>query len=284
MLPNFLIIGAAKCGTTSLYRQLQLHPDIFLPPRVKEPTFFSEHGVGTWKRGRRWYQSLFANWRGERAVGEASTSYTKAPWYGDAPEKIHSLVPNVKLIYMVRDPFAQIYSHYRHMTYFDKLECSLEDALKCDTFLVSVASYAMQISRFLNFFRKDQILLVPFEEYCRQPVRKAQQVCEFLEVNSSIELVLDQPENQAEGRKKVRPFHIPMVYEVLRKRAPYSFMQIFDSALTTPLPKPELSEDASSHLAKSLAPEVLMLKQLFESQLEEWCPPIGGHATLDINE
>jgi len=170
------------------------------------------------------------------------------------------------------------------MTYFNKLECSLEAALKRDDFLISVASYAMQINNFLNFFGKDQILLVPFEEYCRQPIRTAQGVCEFLEVNSSIELVLDQPENQAKGRKKMRPFHAPLVYEVLRKRAPDLFMQIFNSAFTAPLPEPELSDHASRQLAKSLAPEVLTLKQLFKPQLEEWCPPIGGHATWDFNE
>ena len=144
MLPNFLIIGAAKCGTTSLYYQLKQHPQVFMPD-TKEPTFFSERERGQWKRGLEWYESLFAARNNEIALGEASTSYSKASAYEDAPRLIAATIPEVRLIYLIRDPIAQILSNYRHLLAFEGCRHSLEDVLKGHSFLTDLASYDRQI-------------------------------------------------------------------------------------------------------------------------------------------
>src|SRR5204863_2222453 len=85
MLPNFLIIGAQKSGTTSLYRYLQMHPDVFMP-RNKEPDFFVAER--NWPMGLDWYEAHFAAARDAIAIGEASTTYTMYPHYAGVPERV----------------------------------------------------------------------------------------------------------------------------------------------------------------------------------------------------
>ena len=105
MLPNTFIIGAGKSGTTSLWLYLNRHPDIALS-RNKEPAFFVRPNF---REDLDWYESLFEP---ARIVGEASTVYTAHPVFDGVPERIHSLVPTPKLIYLVRDPVERAISHY----------------------------------------------------------------------------------------------------------------------------------------------------------------------------
>ncbi|MFC1759697.1 sulfotransferase domain-containing protein, partial [Planctomycetota bacterium] len=108
-LPNFMIIGASKCGTTSLWEYLNRHPDVFWA-NPKEPMYFN------WelKRPREieWYASLFADAADKQAIGEATTSYTYAPHTAKVPQRIHQLLPDCKLVYILRPPVARTYSHY----------------------------------------------------------------------------------------------------------------------------------------------------------------------------
>lgn len=178
-LPAFLIIGAAKCGTTSLYHQLSQHPQVYLP-NIKEPTFFSKNGVGTWNRGLNWYSSLFAEMNDQQIGGEASTSYSKAPWYGDSAENIKRIIPKVKLLYMVRDPVKQIISHYDHMLFSELVSGSLSDNLKKSDYLIKVANYAFQMDKFTKIFPKNQIHVITLEQYTNQNFLIFSQVCNFL--------------------------------------------------------------------------------------------------------
>src|SRR5688572_24468381 len=111
MLPNFFIIGAMKAGTTSLWQYLRRHPEIFMS-KLKEPGYFTEEL--RWDQGIEWYRSLFDDAGSARAVGEASTSYTKWPRFAGIPARMHALVPEARLIYLVRDPGDRIRSHYIH--------------------------------------------------------------------------------------------------------------------------------------------------------------------------
>ena len=111
-LPSFLVIGAMKAGTTSLYHYLHAHPQVFMPS-IKELDFFV--AGGNWGRGLHWYQKQFAGaGPGAVAVGEASTMYTKYPSVDGVPERIAAHLPEVRLVYVVRDPIDRIRSHYRH--------------------------------------------------------------------------------------------------------------------------------------------------------------------------
>src|SRR5215210_7255111 len=108
-LPDFLVIGAMKAGTTTLYNHLRGHPDIFMTS-YKEPEFFVAEK--TWGRGTAWYQRLFADAPDAARLGEASTSYSKCTEFTGVPERIHSLIPDVQLLYVLRHPIARIESMY----------------------------------------------------------------------------------------------------------------------------------------------------------------------------
>src|SRR5262249_54680506 len=113
--PNFLIVGAANSGTTSLYTYLNQHPEVFLPA-LKEPHYFSQihpayeqRYLRTYVRDERTYLGLFRKSTGYRAVGEASTSYLSEP---EAPSRIYSVAPKTKIIIILRDPVERAHSHY----------------------------------------------------------------------------------------------------------------------------------------------------------------------------
>jgi len=271
MLPNFLIIGAAKCGTTSLHRQLRSHPDVFMPGgRWKEPTFFSDHGPGRWSRGLDWYASLFSDRQGERAVGEASTSYTKAPHHAGVPDRIARVLPDVKLIYMVRDPIDQIVSHYRQLVFFNGLRCSFQDAVRHEGVLIDTARYATQLQPYRDRFSAARIRIVPFERYVRDPVREARRLCRFLGVDDGIDLPLDRPRNASAGRRLIRPRHSARVYRAAQKVLPPPARRLFDRVLTRPLPQPDRSAPIFDAIRERLEPEVRALEAMTGLDLADW--------------
>ena len=121
-LPTFLIIGTMKGGTTSLHRYLRQHPEVFMPER-KELNFFLDEYAGppidppeerNWSRGITWYERQFAGAERERAVGEASANYSRYPTYPGVAERIAEVVPQMKLIYLMRNPIDRVLSHYLH--------------------------------------------------------------------------------------------------------------------------------------------------------------------------
>ena len=107
MLPNFIILGSQKAGTTSLYQVLKQHPEIFMPAK-KELNFFFHKAE--YAKGQNYYQRYFKNAPvNARAIGEASPGYICHP---ETPKRIHRLLPNAKLIVTVREPISRAYSQY----------------------------------------------------------------------------------------------------------------------------------------------------------------------------
>src|SRR5918997_468574 len=114
-LPNFLIIGAMKSGTTALYYYLEQHPQIYMSP-VKEPNFFCSGGQEGWESKSvtriRAYQYLFKDVSDEKAIGEASHCYLYEP---QAVARIQEHLPDAKLVAILRNPVDRAYSHFLHM-------------------------------------------------------------------------------------------------------------------------------------------------------------------------
>lgn len=112
-LPNFIVIGASKCGTTSLHEYLSTHPEIFLS-KQKELHFFQDDDAswGTWNRGLPWYVSQFSGASAHIARGECSPDYAHEDQTKIAARKMFSLLPEAKIVYMVRDPIKRVLSHY----------------------------------------------------------------------------------------------------------------------------------------------------------------------------
>ncbi len=182
MLPNFLVIGAHKAGTTTLYEHLRRHPDVFLAAH-KEVHYFSEHN---WQRGRQWYESLFDDAGEARAVGEASPGYTCWPLFEHVPERAAALVPSTRLVYIVRHPIERLISHYRHdATFWDESQ-PIDDAVLDHRRYVSRSMYSLQIEQWRNAgYADDQILVITTEDLRDQEAETLARIFRFLGVDDS---------------------------------------------------------------------------------------------------
>ncbi|OAG27004.1 sulfotransferase family protein [Thermodesulfatator autotrophicus] len=180
MLPNFIIIGAMKSGTTSLAKYLSEHPDVFVSD-PKEPGFFCEKI--NWNKGIEWYEELFKNAKGYKAVGEASTHYTKFPEHPRVAEKIKNIIPEVKLIYIMRDPVDRAISHYWHMVHYHNETRPINKAIKLDSLYVWFSRYKYQMEPYLELFRKEQILFLLYDDLVKRPEETVKKCFEFLGVD-----------------------------------------------------------------------------------------------------
>jgi sulfotransferase family protein len=196
-LPNFLIIGAQKAGTTALYAYLRRHPAI-TGPSWKEVSFFDRH----YARGEAWYRGNFPNaLRARGLVGEASPSYLFHPL---APERVAAMVPEAKLVALVRNPVDRAFSHYQHEVALGREPLSFEDALQAEDDRLSGEEermradpayfsrswwdytyrargrYAEQLERWLAVFPREQLLIVPNEDLDSEPERTHARVLKFL--------------------------------------------------------------------------------------------------------
>ena len=161
-LPNFVVIGAMKAGTVSLGHYLDDHPDVFLGRggRFGEPNFFiAEHN---WPRGLGWYESLFAGAGQAAAIGECSPTYTWAHQYRGVPERMAQVVPEARLVYVVRDPIARMQSMYMHQVSAGRERRRPEVALLDDRYL-GPSRYGFQLAAFLNHFERSQVLVIASE-------------------------------------------------------------------------------------------------------------------------
>lgn len=190
-LPTFLIIGAQKAGTTSLYRYLRDHPQVFMP-KLKEPDFFVAER--TWSRGVEWYEELFEGANGATAIGEASTTYTMFPAYDGVPARIAKLLPEVRLIYVLRHPIERMrsdYLHYANPPRRAKFETRerrpVEQALLEEPRYLEASRYAMQIERYLDHFPLERLLVVTSDELRHRREVTIRRTFEFIGADPTFE-------------------------------------------------------------------------------------------------
>ncbi len=187
-LPNFLICGTMKGGTTSLYHYLKDHPEIYFP-RIKEVHYFNSN----YHKGIEWYKRFF---RGvtlrHKAIGEVTPAYM---YFEDVPERIHEVLPDVKLIFILRNPIKRAYSHYWHSVRRGAEFLPFEEAIKIEKERISKGrpykgwysyldrgKYIQQIKRFLKYFSKDQMLILITEELNQNLRENIMKVFKFINV------------------------------------------------------------------------------------------------------
>jgi hypothetical protein len=198
-LPNFLVVGAMKSGTTSLAQYLAAHPQAFVAPE-KEVNFFERADL--WAKGPEWYSSRFAGAVDERAVGEASPSYMYWP---AAVERMASVVPDARLIAILRDPVERAYSHYLHWRYDTVREDrsfaqAVEDEIaagprergidrqaeETDFDYLARGIYLPQLEHICEHFPREALLVELMDDLKRAPDETFRRLCRFLEIDDSI--------------------------------------------------------------------------------------------------
>lgn len=204
-LPDFVIIGTMKGGTTSLYKYLTQHPQI-LPARKKEVHFFDQSYQ--FNRGIRWYKSYFPLQKlpGERLItGEASPSYL---FYPQVPYRLFNFLPNVKLIAILRNPVDRAYSHYQRNVFRGYEPLSFEDAIaqekqrlegEKDKIIANPnynsrpyrlysylarGRYVEQLQSWFRYFAPHQFLILKSEDLFKHPSQQLNKVFDFLDLPS----------------------------------------------------------------------------------------------------
>lgn len=176
-LPDFIIVGAMKCGTSTLAAQLDAQPGIFMTD-PKEPNFFSDDDV--FAKGADWYHALFANAAPGDIKGEASTHYTKNPLHPDALPRMRDMLEAPKIIYLIRDPMVRAVSHYIHEWTMGVMSSDIEEAFANHPELVSYGCYAEQISPYIDAYGAENVLILNLETMKAAPQEVLERVCDFL--------------------------------------------------------------------------------------------------------
>ena len=180
-LPHFLIIGGMKCGSTTLFRDLEEHPGVFFP-LDKEPGNLCDDGVLT-QRGLDRYAAHFRGAKHDAVCGEASTNYTKRPAYEGVPARAReALGPDLRLIYVMRDPIARLVSHHSHDGSRGVLPTDPEGALEQEPGLIEYSRYAYQLEPWIEAFGRGCIMAVRFEDYTEDRAAHAARVCAHIGV------------------------------------------------------------------------------------------------------
>lgn len=160
-LPDFLIIGAMKCGTTTLAVQLANQDGLFMTT-PKEPNFFSDEDV--WARGESWYRSLFATAVSGDLKGEASTHYTKLPTHPHTLGRMATLLERPRLIYMIRNPVERAVSHYIHEWTQGQMGDDPIAAFAHHPEIVAYGQFGMQIAPYIEHFGAQSVFLTSLEQ------------------------------------------------------------------------------------------------------------------------
>ena len=201
-MPNLIVIGAMKCGTSALHYYLDLHPEVQMSspkelnfycgePELRAPLDrasvveqrMMSGGPNRWALGADWYARHFDP--RARVRGEASPNYT-APWYPRVAERIRSVAPDARLILMVRDPLDQLVSQHLHYRHVGNEPRSLAEALSdSDGLYFERARYHRRLEPFLELFPRDQIMIVAQEDLLSRRRETLGRVFRFVGVDDS---------------------------------------------------------------------------------------------------
>jgi len=205
LLPDFIILGAMKCGTSTMAAQLGAQPGIFMTD-PKEPNFFSDDPVHA--KGISWYNSLFANAAPSDLKGEASTHYTKLPTFPKTMERMVKVLDAPKLIYMIREPVSRTVSHYIHEWTMGGIIKDIDSALNTHPELIAYGCYARQIAPYVEQYGADSVFVTSLEAMNHAPEETLQRICRFIGFDGVPEWIQEQAlTNVSSERIRRFPLH-----------------------------------------------------------------------------
>lgn len=278
LLPNLLVIGAMKSGTTSLHHYLSLHPEVFMS-EDKEPRFFNVEQ--NWQRGVPWYSSLFQTNLPVR--GESTPDYTKYPAIAGVAQRIHSVLPDVRLVYLVREPVERIVSHYIDAYSFGRVHKPIDQELANfrEHHFVNCSRYHLQLEQYLAYFDRDRILVITTDELKQHPNATMRTIFKFLGVDPSFTSpAFEKIHYRAEEmRRNTRVGYVLLgMVDYVRRSAlrPYlspklmAPIRALNTRTARPIPRPELDPVLRQQLVDHLRPDVERLRVLTNKSFSNW--------------
>jgi hypothetical protein len=294
-LPNFLVIGAAKSGTTALYHYLRQHPQVYMCPQ-KETNYFAFGEQKVRFTGPRdandtdfivttldSYKEQFEAASNELAIGEAS------PWYlysTEAAANIARRIPDAKLIAVLRDPVDRAFSSYLHVFKEGRESLSFEEGLLAEEDRIArgwepiwhyrrAGLYAEQVERFLELFSRDQMRFYLYDDFLEDPGDVLVDIYRFLGVDPRFVADISVrpnasgvPKNQLLGRLLLQPNRLRETIKLLMPmRLRYELSQRLNQRL---LKKPPLGEETRKRLLGDFENDILALQDIIGRDLSRW--------------
>lgn len=270
MFPDFIIIGAMKSGTTSLYSYLNAHENIQMS-KEKEPGYFAHN----YDKPSSWYRSLFSD-DPSCLKGEASTHYTKYPIHEGVPARICKDIPGVKLIYLVRDPVERILSQYIHKRSHDAERRPISECLEIEpaNSYIACSRYATQLKQYIEYFDRSQILVVESERLREARQETMREVFDFLNLPTVDSDIFRNEANQSKGASERnwlarRISEIKQLHRVYAA-VPESIRTRLQPLYRSSLEKPNLPDVLRRNLSVYLRPEVEWLRKYTGKAFKSW--------------
>lgn len=287
MLPNFIIVGAPKAGTTSLYHYLSEHPQVFMSD-PKEVNYFSGEEIESQSLYYNYnktnsfeeYKELFVDASAEKAIGEGSVSYL---FYPKTPQKIKDVLPDVKTIILLRNPLERGYSHYL-MDYrlglvdltYDELVYKSKTHKNLDLYYqqyVELGLYYEQVKRYLDIFGKEQVKIYLQEDLRNNQDQVIDDLYSYLNIDKSFSPNMDK-EHNAFSLPKNRLIHkiysSYMIRTLLSKLFPSSAKEFLLNMFFERSKKPEMNPKTKEYLLNLYKPDIINLEKLIDRDLSSW--------------
>ena len=294
-MPNFLIIGAGKAGTSSIYHYLKQHPQVYMSP-LKEPKFFALEGETldfqgpdkdivnrTSVNNLEDYQNLFQEASTEIAIGEASPVYLYDP---KAPSKIKTYLPEVKLIAILRNPVERAFSSFTHLLREGFETLSFEQALAEEENRIQKkwaplwhyqqkGYYYEQLKRYYSIFKREQIEVYLYDDLRDNSTNLIQSIYKYVGVDDTF--IPDLSKKNVSGNPKSRFVHDlftkdNQIKSLLKPLFPKQLRRnIADTAIEKNLgAKPMLKGETRHQLQQLYREDVLQLQDLIGRDLSAW--------------
>ena len=263
-LPDMIVIGAQKCGTTTLWEDLRGHPSVHLGE--KESRVLSGGPLDRAELVSR-YARQFKGAKEDAVLGEVSTRYAMLPDDPDAPANARTVAPNARIVYIVRDPLDRVISHHHHDFGLGFVGPNIDEAVGSYPSLLDNTRYATQVSPWLEAFGPDAVRVVKFEEYVADRVAGCSALLQMVGIDMPYDPG-DEVHNAADTKhiasgqwsritrspvyRRVRP----LLGEALRRRLGRAVLP------QAPARPPGPSDATIDRLVAELAPEVDRLSEL----------------------
>lgn len=280
--PTFFVIGAAKSGTSSLFRHLEGHPQVWVPPG-KEIHYF-DHPAAT-RPDLDWYRAQFAAAPPGLAVGDLTPNYLVRPW---AAAEIAEVVPDARLVAILRNPVDRAHSHFQMQEAKFPVCARFEDIVAAElagqriewphSAYIDEGRYAVQLERYLEHFEPEQLLVLLFEDLQRDPAATMKTLCVHLGVDSNFA-----PPNLGQRFNQTRPVRSPRLRRVMLRlhlwRTAPSIARLLDRLNERSTYRP-MSPELREELLELYTPDNARLADLLGRDLSAWSS--GGVSTLRI--
>jgi len=292
--PNFIVVGAMKAATTSLYTYLKQHPEIFMT-KVKEPMFFNnfkqenKYKISGKKSKKpttlKEYLAMFDDVKNEKAIGEASPAYIYNP---QAPQLIKEHLSNVKIIAILRQPTDRAYSNYLHTKRADREDAAtFQEAIELENkrikdnwsplyHYIEKGYYSVQLKRYFDLFSEKNIKIYLFEDVVKNTKETLKDIFKFLEVDENVEIDTSKKANVSGNPSGLMGWVLKKMwyYNLMPKFAisyylPKFIMELIFKSVYKPIEK--LNEDSRRDITERYYKgEIRSLEKLIDRDLSSW--------------